>query len=497
MKKILYILAFCIVSGSCGDFLSEYPKDLLYVNTIQDLDELIVGEGYMKTQQAETAEGITAIGGWIHVMDDDMVSLVHDKDPLPFEFFSEWRKDPFMKQNGGSGEDDNWKNLYRHIGALNVILNKLEDFKDAGPDYSRLKGEAYFLRAGFYFWLVNLYAKPYRVSTATSDPGVPLKLTDYVENTLYSRESVQKVYNAILSDLEKAATYLKGIRQPSVYRVNRMGVYAFMSRVYLYMENCEKAIAYSDSVLQSGNYHLLDLNQHDAKKKSVIYAGSPETIFSQGEYRVTMFSDRYINSYVASTGYLNAFTDKDHDLRYGSLRYFTHWKSRRTGYIIQKFRKYSEGGISDCFLLRLPEVYLNKAEALAILGREQEARDVLQSLREKRYTTGNVSEITGTGASLVKFVRNERRLELSFEGHRWFDLRRYAVSKYPETVKIQHPHWQANIGGATMGIEGYYILKPYTENADSYVMPIPSKELMINEGAMLENPRSNCEYVKL
>lgn len=94
---------------------------------------------------------------------------------------------------------------------------------------------------------------------------------------------------------------------------------------------------------------------------------------------------------------------------------------------------------SDIGTIRLAEVYLNKAEALAMQDRDEEAAAVLKELRDKRFITGTNHEITETGKELIDKIRWERRWELCFEGHRWFDLRRYAVSpKYADSKEIRH-----------------------------------------------------------
>lgn len=496
MKKIIYLMIWVTINVSCGDFLSEYPKDLLYANTIEDVDELLVGEGYMITQEPETVDGTTSIPTWIHVMDDDIESIVHDKnDELPYPLFAEWRRNPFYTESGATIDDRMWTALYAHIGALNVILNKLEDFKTE-KDYERIKGEALFLRAAYYFWLVNVYAQPYKEETAKQEPGVPVKLTDYVEVKSYGRNSVANVYAKILEDLCQSAICLRGIKQPSVYRVSLAAVHSFTSRVYLYMEDFDNVVKQCDSVLMTGDYNLLDLNQHTSNK-SMIFSGSPETIFSQGENRFLMLSDKYINSYVVSEDLRKSFRDQTNDLRFKFFQYFTHWKSRKTGYLIRKFYTYSNGNVSDCFLIRLPEVYLNKAEALAMQGKMGDAKELIQILRTNRYKTGTLPDLTDEGNALVKFIRDERRRELCFEGHRWFDLRRYGVSGFPMVKEIRHPHWESNSVSGSYDIERYYILKPYSENRSNYVLPIPQKELMLNEGTMVGNERTESEYIKL
>ena len=86
--------------------------------------------------------------------------------------------------------------------------------------------------------------------------------------------------------------------------------------------------------------------------------------------------------------------------------------------------------------LRLSEAYLNYAEANAMLGGEYttEAIYALNTLREKRFDPEDFEEETfATQEELIEFVREERRRELCFEGHRWFDLRRWGMPAITHT----------------------------------------------------------------
>ena len=144
--------------------------------------------------------------------------------------------------------------------------------------------------------------------------------------------------------------------------------------------------------------------------------------------------------------------------------------------------------LSDQTTIRLPELYLTKAEALAILGREAEAIATLQELRKKRFAPENLTDIGLNNEALVNFIRDERRRELCFEQHRWFDLRRYGVnSKFPYGKFIRHRSYAYNSSGRY--IQGYYELKPYTQDQAAYVLPIPDREIEFSHGAITNESR--------
>ena len=96
--------------------------------------------------------------------------------------------------------DSDWKRLYEHIGYVNVIISYVKEFEsDPEEIRHRIAGEAQFLRGWYYYMLVNLYAKPYSKETAAKDLGVPLNVTEFIEDKYFSRDPVEKVYEQIVS----------------------------------------------------------------------------------------------------------------------------------------------------------------------------------------------------------------------------------------------------------------------------------------------------------
>lgn len=151
------------------------------------------------------------------------------------------------------------------------------------------------------------------------------------------------------------------------------------------MEQYDKSIASADSVLQ-GNYSLLDYNERFALVQpdswgtinegvSVTYKDSPETIFSQGgncfENSLSDMTD--MSNFNVSDDLVAMFSKElGNDLRFGSWLgiYKDPWNAV---YKVRKLVDDKDGMVSSECLLRLSEVFLNKAEALAMLSREDEA----------------------------------------------------------------------------------------------------------------------------
>ncbi len=77
-------------------------------------------------------------------------------------------------------------------------------------------------------------------------------------------------------------------------------------------------------------------------------------------------------------------------------------------------------------IFRLSEIYLNYAEACAELGETAEAQNYLNKIRTEK---AGLPAINPTGAELIERIRHERRIELCFEGHRYFDIRRWGIAE--------------------------------------------------------------------
>ena len=245
MKNIVYLIIVCFLCVSCGDFLKEYSKDLTYASSCKDLDEVMIGNGYMKSDATSSLSSSlisqsTLYYPWLFVMDDDVeefatgVYKVTSEGPLTLmRPFYGWQKKPFQTIKGVLYDDPCWKKLYEHIGYLNVILSEIKEFShEPEEDRNRITGEAEFLRGAYYYLLVNMYAKPYVKATASSDMGVPLNITEKIEDKYFSRESVETIYKQIVKDLKNAVDHLAGIQQATIYRVNETAARILLSRVY-------------------------------------------------------------------------------------------------------------------------------------------------------------------------------------------------------------------------------------------------------------------------
>jgi hypothetical protein len=377
-----------------------------------------------------------------------------------------------------------WGNLYKRIGVLNAILDEVERFRDEpGDGYRKVKGEALFLRAGYYYYLVNLYGLPYCEASAATDPGVPLKLTSTIEDKRFSRDPVDVCYRSIVADLHASIACLKGLVPLTNYRASEMAARTLLGRVALYTHDWETARLQCDTILERGNYRLVDHNtQGPAEQANTVSFNSVDMIFTSGDL-TTVINSRDFGftaspKFRASDELLALFPADDLRRIYYHLRYPNPTLQAET---IQKNIGRLVAACSDIFVLRLPEVYLNRAEALVMLDRDDEAIADLQALRACRFAAPDAINLSDS--LLLAFVRDERRREFCFEGQRWFDLRRYAVyPTWPFQREIRHPYYEYTT------ISGDMVLKKFDEEPQYYVLSIPENEVVLNGGALTQNP---------
>ncbi|MDE5612368.1 MAG: RagB/SusD family nutrient uptake outer membrane protein [Odoribacter sp.] len=525
-KRVLIYMLSVLALGltACGDFLEEYSQNQRYAKTAQDLDELLRGECFMQayylssnTQETMTpgSSGLEMNYPWLHVMDDDAEEFVVGGLPSTSNYprnvlgsFYRWNSDLFLTLENFQYKDSDWEKFYKHIGVLNSIVYMVADFRSKGEDIdllNKVEGEARFLRAGYYFMLVNIYGMPYAKATASRDAGVPLKVTEFIEDKYFSRQSVGAVYAQIVEDLRRAAVCLEGVVPSSSLRAGETAANAMLSRVYLYMEEYEACVKAADKALE-GAYSVMDLNTW-TEGQNVVSWTSPETIFTQGGNSVCVTflkatlawaqdGSQYSQaaSFQASESLLACYDE-------GDLRRTAFFTSALSAAVPDKYKTWTNWNDTDKigqdFLIRLPEVILNKAEALAMLNRGDEAKTELEKLRSKRFATAPA--VSETGEALIDFIRDERRRELCFEGHRWFDLRRYAVNSIRPLAAdftIRHRNHEYVGVSRTWYESGYYELNAFAKESAAWMVPAPIYAIEFNKGELRNEVRPNRELIK-
>ena len=313
-----------------------------------------------------------------------------------------------------------YQDLYTVIFYTNVIINEASKKLSESPEKNQLVGEAYALRAMAYFDLVNLFGKPYNAATAGSDKGVPLALEIDLEQA-YVPQSVEVIYNQIISDTEKAKDFINVDTQVTGknYRFSKVALYSLESRIYLYQQKWQKSLDAANNALAI-NSNLVDL------KATPVFATKYDSKESILALELTYINGLKGASYASPE--LIAAYDKTTDLRFPL--YFLASGSR---YRIQK-----AGNDEQKCSFRTSELYVTKAEASLKLNNIADAKTTVLSFIKNRYTAAAYTQLendinTMNAADLTNFIYAERQREFAVEGQRWFDLRRTSQKQIVHT----------------------------------------------------------------
>lgn len=506
MKNIVYIVLLLLFSG-CKDFLEDYSQDMVVPKTVADLSEVLLGSGYLPSYELETLNTGT-IGWFLHILDDDVNTVMsynavkgfQQMNPVYHGYFT-WQMEVGRNYEGTglSGDNALWDGLYQRINAMNILLHELGNVSQSSEqdelDALRVEGECLFLRAQFYLVLVNVYANAYNPDDATTTLGVPLKLTYYVEHdkekeTQFERTPVAKVYEQIVADLKASINCFQQSPQTrSFYRASGEAAMLLLSRVYLYMQDWENAKQAASNFLAKKS-ELFDYTAIRDSTTVAISEESPEVLFSQGSLSIQSdFSGNGGDFCITRDLYqLYDTIDYRRNLYFASAsRSDSLGLSRK--YEMGKHRSY----VSDFYMLRTAEGYLNIAEACAMLDDASGASDYLNRLR--RYRIKDYRDTVYSVNDIIKVVRDERRKELCLEGHRWFDLRRYAVcKKAPFKKAIEHVF--AVYDWDNKNLLKYGEVYRLEEDDPAYTFAIPKSVLEFDTG-MPDNLREKRTYTRL
>ena len=188
---------------------------------------------------------------------------------------------------------------------------------------------------------------------------------------------------------------------------------------------------------------------------------NPEIIFSQGSLSLQNSFSGEGGDFCVSRDLLDLYDE-------GDYRYSIYFERSVRSDSVGLGRKYKMGThrslVSDFYMLRTAEGYLNMAEACAMLGDAFTASEYLNRLR--RHRIAGYQDTVYSETDIVNVVRNERRKELVLEGHRWFDLRRQGMPQ------ITHVYIDTDNGA-----EMEYVLQ---KEDSRYALVIPSEIRELN-----------------
>lgn len=379
------------------------------------------------------------------------------------------------------GINGQWTYDYDGISRTNKAISYLTDNKlmaDLGFDESAKKillGQVYFLRAFYYFDLVNLYG------------DVPLILTplnSFAEAyNVAKKETKANVYVQISKDLDLAKSLLpdgKYLDPVEKWRVSKGAVLAMQAKVALYNQQWTEVINIINT-LEGLNYYSLDANYFDNFNVSKEFAEN-EVIFAYNhESLTTPRSGNGIDALLGwgfiapTTDFINAFEPNDPRLAY-TVDVPKQIVYKYTGDLTGN-NKGNDDSPSNKIYIRWADVMLWKAEALNETGAYAQAIALINKVRQRARLSVTVAGTTppaGTlpdrnvastdKAQIKNWIIQERRVELGFESQRFNDLKRWGLAK----------SFLTSLG------------KNFQDK--NYLYPIPQGEIDKSGGTISQNP---------
>ena len=533
MKKYtLFILACLMMVSSCDDFLNREPLDFVspdnYLENENQAEKLLNG----------VYECLMASGqGNDRLFPIHLATLTDDAfDPQPWHATTEWAR--------GQGNANSfwpsakWKQDYKGIARANVFINSVASVNFSSKLLPRFIGEAKFLRAWYYTDLVTFYG------------DVPLVLEPGdLSNSKPKRNSKEEVVAQILLDLEDAIQTLPlEYPEDDLGRVTKGAAMGLKSRVLLYQGDWSNAAKAAKDVIDLNYYSLfpdyqglfLEINERAASceimfRRCYTPKIDPSYLYYViGEWPAFAPTKQLVDCYYMNDGlpiskspkYDRANPHMNRDPRLGASIFYPGcqylnfmikapdpeiskdsieipaWLLNTSGF---RSKKHFDGTLTnavdegrDTYFMRYAEMLLNYAEALnEVQGPTSEVYNAIDQLRDRAHMIRLSKAMPGLSKEAMRQeIRNERRVELAFEGMRWADIRRWKIGEevmvdalgldntllkpgmYPGDGKGETKDWKYE----TIIIDH----RQFNPKRD-YLWPIPQNEMDANEN-MEQNP---------
>ncbi len=456
VRFLILSLLLCITGCKkyiTKDVVGQYPEGDFYKTQAQAL--LAVNAAYEPL--AFTTSNNNRLWVFGDVASDDAAKGGNPGDQADIEFIDQFN---INSVNGNLASI--WSLLYDGITRCNIVLNKVPSIQMDIDLQARILAEAKFLRSFYYFELINIFG------------DVPIILTPLLPDELQIEQStVQQIFETVIEpDLTDAATHLPvSYSGADVGRVTSGAATTLLAKAYLFEAKWDLAATTAAKVVNSNLYDLMPLYTQNFNQK---FKNNKESVFeiqhlTGQDPKLGNELNQFFAPQIDGGYYFNAPTqnfvdefektsigDVDPRLNYTVGRDSMPWFNNRifdkmwspaTGYLTRKHQQpllevtnKSDGNLNYT-AIRFADVLLWYAEALNESGHSLEALIPLNRVRKRAresylydsslagypvIPTGLLPDITSTSQSDVrKAIQHERRVELGFEFHRYFDIIRW------------------------------------------------------------------------
>lgn len=364
---------------------------------------------------------------------------------------------------------DYYSSFYNVIARANVVLGNLDVIEDTSTK-TAFEAEAKFVRAYAYFNLVRLFGDIPLIDRTISPLDTEIQFT---------RVSQDNIYSLIESDLTSAVA---GLNNTYRTRASKAAAQSLLAKVYLTRgSKYAEAKSLLESVMASGyalESNFKDIFYNEDNSEVIFGIGYMSDLSSDSQN----FSGEWLNAVGRTTGvnYVTAEAKAALDAGGGNRTLYSYRQDALQNQFDQVVKYLPNGdenlGIAptasnanlagnDWIVLRYADVLLMHVEAIMAGGAETSDASAIASFQAVRDRAGLTDAVTSiTKADLL----NERRVELAFENHRFFDLVRFNEA---ETVLSKL--------SADNGLNF---------KSTALLLPIPQREINLSQGLLTQNP---------
>ena len=407
MKKIQYILltAISLSTVSCSDFLDQKPDN--YISDAAVIQTLSSAKAALNGAYHDLASSSYYGGQYF----DAGVNLAADNVTWTgsLNYYYDFDTHQYSAENQLLSYA--WYAIYATVNQTNQVIDKVTVLNDGSEsERRRIIAEATVIRSLAFFDLARTWGNIPVVKQATSSPTQ----FDGVKQT-----KAKDVYQLVVDDV--LAIYNDLSELSDRVHVTRSAADAFLARVYLYLEQWDKAEQYASKVIDNGNYTL----------------GTIQDLIDNKETAESIWELAYSSSFTNQQSTYWRSPDQGGRHEWGPSKELVQLLADPTVGGDRKafYQDFSSAQVPDYFvgtlyhrstldddviIFRLAEQYLIRAEARANQQNVSGALSDLNIIRRR----ANVSEIVDVASTqeLLNLIADERRVELALEPHRWFDL---------------------------------------------------------------------------
>jgi len=441
-KYLWAVAGVALLSTSCEKMIETPPPNEILVDSAihntQDLQMLLNGS---------YNEIANTFGGFYQTM----AELLSDNPALPNNNdYREVYNHNVLFFNSTSGAF--YSQLYRGIFRANFVQDHIDDAKGiTAEDRDRILGEVAFIRALGHFTAVRMYAQTYGFTADNSHPGIAI--VKKVTTQPQARESVASAYASIEEDLTNAINKLPEINNGYA---TKWAAKALMAQVAFQKGDYATAGNVALEVINSGAFTLADTVNtfHSSANTEHIYSIISYGVNDQRSGAYTSNFAAGVPAIVLAKQVYSGFTNIDNDKRLMQLEVIN--KGAQNEYI--KTTQF-DAPYFDVPVLHLTQMYYIAIESLAKQNKDLgTASAMLNSLINRAYYVPTTISTTANSTEILTRVRQERRIELMFQGDRIHEIKRLGAIE-GERMFVRGHEW--NCPGMMMQF-------PITEKTDIF-----------------------------